>query len=62
MGEFKLIPVFAINLLLAVVIIGTLLSSQSNAEGKSLWDLELDKETNEISKSNFKAWMEEMHI
>jgi hypothetical protein len=58
MGEFKLIPVFAINLLLAVVIIGTLLSSQSNAEGKSLWDLELDKETNEISKSNFKAWMD----
>ena len=58
MGKFKLIPVFPINLLLAIAIIGTFLSSQSNAEGKSLWDFELNKETNEISKSNFKTWMD----
>ena len=58
MGKFKLIPVFPINLLLAIAIIGTFLSSQSNAEGINLWDLELDKETNEISKNDFKSWMD----
>ena len=57
MNKINLIPVFAITLVLAVAIIGTLLSSQSHAEGKSLWDLGLDKEANDISKNDFKSWM-----
>jgi hypothetical protein len=58
MGKVNLIPVFAFSLLLVAVIIGPVLSSPSNTEEKSLWDLELSKETNEISKSNFKSWMD----
>ena len=58
MNRIKLNPVFAMTLLLTVAIMGTFLSSQSHAEGKSLWDLELDKETNEISKNNFTSLMD----
>jgi hypothetical protein len=58
MNKFKLISVFAITPILVVAIFGTFFSSQSHAEGKSLWDLELDKETNEVSKNDFKAWMD----
>ena len=57
MRKTKLIPVFAIMLFIAVPIVGTLFSL-SHAEGKSLWDLELDKETNEILKNDFKSWMD----
>ncbi len=58
MNKINLISVFAMTLVLAVAIMGTLLSSQSHAEGKSIWDLELDRETNEISKNDFKSWMD----
>ncbi len=58
MNKRKLILVFIITLMFAVAFMETLLISRSYAEGKSLWDLELDKETNEISKSNFKSWMD----
>jgi hypothetical protein len=44
--------------MLAVALMGILFISRSHAEGKSLWNLELDKETNEISKNDFKSWMD----
>jgi hypothetical protein len=58
MNKMKLILVFTIILMLAVALMGILFISRSHAEGKSLWNLELDKETNEISKNDFKSWMD----
>ena len=57
MNKIKFILVFSITLLFAITIMGTFLSSQSRAAEKSRWDLELDKESNEISKNDFKSWM-----
>ena len=57
MNKIKFILVFSIALLFAITIMGIFLSSQSHAAAKRQWDLELDKETNEISKNDFKSWM-----
>jgi len=58
MNKMKLSLDFTIILMLAVALMGILFISRSHAEGKSLWNLELDKETNEISKNDFKSWMD----
>ena len=58
MNKMKLIPVFTIILMLAVALMGIFLISRSHAEGKSLWNLGLDKEANDISKNDFKSWMD----
>ncbi len=58
MNKMKLIPVFTIILMLAVALMGIFLISRSYAEGKSLWNLGLGKEANDISKNDFKSWMD----
>ncbi len=57
MNKIKSLAVFGIALLITVTIMDNLISPPIYAEEITLWDLELDKESEEISKDDFKSWM-----
>jgi hypothetical protein len=54
---YKCKPVFGMALSLAITIMSIFLPIQYCFGAESIWDLGLNKETHEISRSDFKSWM-----